>query len=451
VAGCHPVAASLMLIVMERSRCASCSRPSRSDGPHTTGPGPDCSDHPAPATRGGLPRWALAAVVVGRARLLSVVQRPVSCAPHSPRSPALLCSPRRHARSHSNHAAHGGCQGKPCHEAAALLPAAGRGRGGGLAAQRLHTQCVVQGGPTCSKGGARALRHPCCCCSPRCCARRVARVPPQAASLGELHQALRAGFAPERVVFDSPAKTVAELRCVRACAANAVCCRQAPCAPPPPPARHHTALPTQVCCVCRARPQLRAAGGGCRQPGQLPGAAACGSAGGGRARPAAAPPPAAHWAAHQPAGVRVPACASCGCARRWLRSAAGVHAERQQQRSPRRSAVHTHTHTHTHTSDAISGGAAVVTQVGEGSIAALSTGGRVSKFGFPLQVRVCGVLAGRPASTLGGVRGLPAGTPHRCPAVQGSVLLAPQCMPCMSPVCNFRMCVCCCDATGGAW
>jgi hypothetical protein len=261
VAGCHPVAASLMLIVMERSRCASCSRPSRSDGPHTTGPGPDCSDHPAPATRGGLPRWALAAVVVGRARLLSVVQRPVSCAPHSPRSPALLCSPRRHARSHSNHAAHGGCQGKPCHEAAALLPAAGRGRGGGLAAQRLHTQCVVQGGPTCSKGGARALRHPCCCCSPRCCARRVARVPPQAASLGELHQALRAGFAPERVVFDSPAKTVAELRCVRACAANAVCCRQAPCGRrrpppgalrPPPPPRAITRHCQRKCAACAA-------------------------------------------------------------------------------------------------------------------------------------------------------------------------------------------------------
>lgn len=34
----------------------------------------------------------------------------------------------------------------------------------------------------------------------------------QAASLGELQQALWVGFAPDRVVFDSPAKTVAELR-----------------------------------------------------------------------------------------------------------------------------------------------------------------------------------------------------------------------------------------------
>lgn len=34
----------------------------------------------------------------------------------------------------------------------------------------------------------------------------------EAASLGELQQALRVGFAPDRVVFDSPAKTVAELR-----------------------------------------------------------------------------------------------------------------------------------------------------------------------------------------------------------------------------------------------
>jgi diaminopimelate decarboxylase len=34
----------------------------------------------------------------------------------------------------------------------------------------------------------------------------------QAASLGELQQALRVGFPPERVVFDSPAKTITELR-----------------------------------------------------------------------------------------------------------------------------------------------------------------------------------------------------------------------------------------------
>lgn len=34
----------------------------------------------------------------------------------------------------------------------------------------------------------------------------------QAASLGELQQALRVGFAPERLVFDSPAKTLPELK-----------------------------------------------------------------------------------------------------------------------------------------------------------------------------------------------------------------------------------------------
>lgn len=34
----------------------------------------------------------------------------------------------------------------------------------------------------------------------------------EAASLGELCQALRAGFPPERIVFDSPAKTIGELR-----------------------------------------------------------------------------------------------------------------------------------------------------------------------------------------------------------------------------------------------
>lgn len=34
----------------------------------------------------------------------------------------------------------------------------------------------------------------------------------QAASLGELQQALRVGFAPECVVFDSPAKTVSEIK-----------------------------------------------------------------------------------------------------------------------------------------------------------------------------------------------------------------------------------------------
>jgi hypothetical protein len=348
VAGCHPVAASLMLIVMERSRCASCSRPSRSDGPHTTGPGPDCSDHPAPATRGGLPRWALAAVVVGRARLLSVVQRPVSCAPHSPRSPALLCSPRRHARSHSNHAAHGGCQGKPCHEAAALLPAAGRGRGGGLAAQRLHTQCVVQGGPTCSKGGARALRHPCCCCSPRCCARRVARVPPQAASLGELHQALRAGFAPERVVFDSPAKTVAELRCVRACAANAVCCRQAPCAPPPPRAPSHGTANASVLRVPRPPTATR-----CRRglPSTWTTSRSCSV----RQR----------WWRPSPACCSTATSSSLGCAstRRCagacvrelrVRSALAAVSRRCARRAAAAalaqalSRAHTHTHTHTH-------------------------------------------------------------------------------------------------------
>jgi diaminopimelate decarboxylase len=36
--------------------------------------------------------------------------------------------------------------------------------------------------------------------------------PAQAASLGELQQALRVGFAPDRVVFDSPAKTLSELK-----------------------------------------------------------------------------------------------------------------------------------------------------------------------------------------------------------------------------------------------
>ncbi|MDX3240414.1 hypothetical protein [Streptomyces sp. ME18-1-4] len=34
----------------------------------------------------------------------------------------------------------------------------------------------------------------------------------EAASAGELAQALAAGFAPEQIVFDSPAKTRAELR-----------------------------------------------------------------------------------------------------------------------------------------------------------------------------------------------------------------------------------------------
>ena len=34
----------------------------------------------------------------------------------------------------------------------------------------------------------------------------------EAASLGELCQALRAGFPPDRIVFDSPAKTLGELR-----------------------------------------------------------------------------------------------------------------------------------------------------------------------------------------------------------------------------------------------
>ena len=34
----------------------------------------------------------------------------------------------------------------------------------------------------------------------------------EAASLGEIHLALAAGFPPERIVFDSPAKTVEELR-----------------------------------------------------------------------------------------------------------------------------------------------------------------------------------------------------------------------------------------------
>jgi diaminopimelate decarboxylase len=34
----------------------------------------------------------------------------------------------------------------------------------------------------------------------------------QAASLGELQQALHVGFPPDRIVFDSPAKTRSELR-----------------------------------------------------------------------------------------------------------------------------------------------------------------------------------------------------------------------------------------------
>jgi diaminopimelate decarboxylase len=40
------------------------------------------------------------------------------------------------------------------------------------------------------------------------CAARVA----QAASLGELAQALHVGFDPQRIVFDSPAKTLQEIR-----------------------------------------------------------------------------------------------------------------------------------------------------------------------------------------------------------------------------------------------
>lgn len=41
---------------------------------------------------------------------------------------------------------------------------------------------------------------------------RAAGMGCEAASLGELCQALRAGFPPERIVFDSPAKTMGELR-----------------------------------------------------------------------------------------------------------------------------------------------------------------------------------------------------------------------------------------------
>jgi diaminopimelate decarboxylase len=41
---------------------------------------------------------------------------------------------------------------------------------------------------------------------------RAAGMGCEAASLGELCQALRAGFPPDRIVFDSPAKTMGELR-----------------------------------------------------------------------------------------------------------------------------------------------------------------------------------------------------------------------------------------------
>ncbi len=41
--------------------------------------------------------------------------------------------------------------------------------------------------------------------------RQTRNLHPQVASLGELHQALRVGFEPSKIVFDSPCKTGAEL------------------------------------------------------------------------------------------------------------------------------------------------------------------------------------------------------------------------------------------------
>ncbi|KAF8056213.1 lysA [Scenedesmus sp. PABB004] len=68
-------------------------------------------------------------------------------------------------------------------------------RGAGFPSSALHT-VAVKANPI---GGVLA-------------ALRDAGLGAEAASLGELQQALRVGFAPDRIVFDSPAKTLGELR-----------------------------------------------------------------------------------------------------------------------------------------------------------------------------------------------------------------------------------------------